>query len=94
MAASKAKRKAAEAAFERLLLACGKRRATAYNDIGGWELDYADCYGGFRVEEIINKGGAVRTPLGDTRMDADEFVRACYFLREAVLSGILAPKRR
>lgn len=52
-------RKDAEAAFERLCKLLGKRKATAYNDIGGWNLSYSE-YHGFSVEEITNSSDAIK----------------------------------
>lgn len=92
MPATKKQRANAEAAFDRLCRALKKRKAIAYNDVGGWSLDYADCYGGFNVEEVGTKTGGVRHPLGDRRMSADEFERCVDFLREAVLNEIVIPK--
>lgn len=77
-------RKDAEACFERLLKVTGHRHADSWNDVGGWQLDYAGCYGGYVVEEICTPGGGVRHPLGDRRRTAREFCEAVWFAERAI----------
>lgn len=72
-------RKDAEAAFDRLCEATGHRKATAYNDVGAWALDYVACYGGYVVESPVNDGGGIIHPLGERRRTAREFCDAVRF---------------
>ena len=60
-------------------MACGKRIAEDYNDVGAWRLDWNPSYGGGNIEEIISTGGAVRHPLGSMRRNAREFYDAAWF---------------
>jgi hypothetical protein len=77
-------RKDAEAAFDRLCAATGHRRATAYNDVGGWSLDYAACYGGFVIESPCNDGGGITQPFGSRRRTAREFCDVVRFAIDAI----------
>lgn len=52
--------------------------------IGGWVLDENPSYGGYVVTEIMNAGGGVCTPLGETRMPAAQFVRSVRFALDAI----------
>lgn len=65
--------------FQWLLEALGKREASTYNDVGGWRLDYAPYYGGYRVVEITNEGGAERHPIFRQRLSAREFCQCVQF---------------
>lgn len=69
----------AESAFTALALACGKRVATSYNDVGAWRLHYEATGGGYNIEEIIGTHGSVCHPLGRRRRDAREFYGLCWF---------------
>jgi hypothetical protein len=77
-------RKDAENAFERLLTATGNRRSTSWNDVGGWNLDYAACYGGYVVEEVNNPSGGISQPFGSQRRTAREFVDCVRFACDAI----------
>ena len=77
-------RKDAEHAFERLLAMTGKRKATSWNDVGGWTLDYAPIYGGYNVEEISSPSGGVSQPFGMQRRTAREFCDTVRFLADAL----------
>lgn len=58
--------------------------ATDYNDVGGYSLDYASAYGGYRVERVENEQGGVTTPLGNTRRPATEMWHTLYFATDAI----------
>lgn len=66
-------RKDCEAALGRLASALGLRVATSYGDVGGLQLDYAACYGGYAVGQIANAMGGVSAPFGHWRVPAREF---------------------
>lgn len=72
-------RKDAERAFDRLLEAYGKRRATSYCDVGGWTLDYVAQYGGCVIEEVTSPGGGITQPLGSGRVSCREFCQQVNF---------------
>lgn len=76
-----------EAVFGRLLTVLGKPRAQRWNDVGGWSLDYAACYGGWVITEVVNMDGGITHPLGEGRLPAREFVRAMHFAIRTV--GVL-----
>lgn len=84
MAADRYTRRDAQAAFERLMAACGARPAASYDDVGGWTLDYAACYGGYVVQAIFNERGAIAQPFGWSRRSARDFCRAVGFAVAAV----------
>lgn len=65
--------------FDHYLKAMGKRPATAYNDVGGWGLDYNPSYGGYVIYEVINKGGAQSHPLGSGRRSPSAFYDMLWF---------------
>lgn len=77
-------RKQVEAAFDRFLAELGGRRATRYDDVGGYRLDYAAEYGGYNVEQVTSKGGAVSLPLGLIRRKANEMFDTLDFARAAL----------
>lgn len=52
--------------------------------IGTWSLDYNPIYGGYNVEEIVNESGAIRHPLGGTRMKGEAFSNALSMVAEAL----------
>ena len=83
-------RKDAEAAFDRLCQATGHRRATAWDDHGAWTLDYAACYGGFVVEEILSDSGGVTQPFGSRRHSAREFCQMVRFAIDAMSQKVTA----
>lgn len=59
-------KKQAQKAFELLLILCSKEEYKSCNDpdkIGKWQFTY-NSYSGYYIEEIVNKGGAVKQPLG------------------------------
>jgi hypothetical protein len=55
----------------------GGKVSAGYNDVGGYALDYAACYGGWRIIQICNESGGQRdvTP----RMPATQFWEALHF---------------
>jgi hypothetical protein len=57
-------RKDAEAALNRLCAATGRRRANWHGDIGALQLDYAACYGGFVVHEVVTRLAACHLQNG------------------------------
>lgn len=78
-----------EAAVKRLAALCGK----VYMDqpwvnhkavIGAWTLDHNSVYGGYRVEEICNEGGAIREPLLRQRLSGSEMLSAVNMAADAV----------
>lgn len=73
-----------EAVFDRLLNALGKRRATSYSDVGGWQLDHNSIYGGYNIEEIASTSGGVSQPFGPMRMKAGPFAEAMQFALRAL----------
>jgi hypothetical protein len=77
-------RKDAERALGRLAVATGHRIADSYNDVGGWTLDYASCYGGFVVHEVYNETGGISLPFGHERRTAREFCDAVRFALYAI----------
>lgn len=66
-------------AFARFLEATGRRAATSHNDVGGLRLDYAACYGGYNIEEISTKTGAVSHPFGGDRVPAYTMYKMLHF---------------
>lgn len=70
--------------FARLCAALGKRQARAYNDVGGWRIDYQPGYGGIVIEEILNSGGGVGHPIIPMRMSPREFVDTIHFTLRAM----------
>ncbi len=80
-------RKDVEGAFELLCATLGKRIATAYNDVGAWQLDHNSIYGGFVIEEVVNVHGGVSRPMGDQRCNAREFRQMCLFTVRAIQSA-------
>jgi hypothetical protein len=59
--------------FAHLARACGRRVATAFNDVGAWGLDYNPVYGGYVIYEVANEGGAQHHPFGSERHKAAPF---------------------
>lgn len=55
--------------------AVGGRVAASYNDVGGYRLDHAACYGGYRIERIETESGGV-SDVFTVRLPAGEFVTA------------------
>lgn len=49
--------------------------------IGSWELDYAPCYGGWVINEIVNESGGVMSPFGTPRMKTNAFLDFLFALR-------------
>jgi hypothetical protein len=82
-------RRDAELAFSLLCDALGKRKATDYRDKGAWTLDYAACYGGYVVHELLPSGG-ITEPFGSTRVSAREFCGRVNFLVRALDSREVA----
>lgn len=70
-------------AFDRFLTATGRRHAKSYDDVGGLRLDYVACYGGYNVEEISSKTGAVSHPFGSERVKPAEMYRTLHFAAKA-----------
>jgi hypothetical protein len=67
-----------EGLFKTFTKACGRRVATAYNDVGGWGLDYSE-YGGYVIYEVANSGGAQHQPFGHERRKGQEMWYAMHF---------------
>lgn len=66
-------KKQVENKFKFFIEAIGGKVASSYNDVGGYRLDYASCYGGYNIEQISNDSGAVSHPFGCARKKAGEF---------------------
>lgn len=63
-----------ENALEYFCSLSGERVATNYNDVGGLEVDYAACYGGYIINRIANENGAVSMAFGHGRRSASEML--------------------
>lgn len=72
------------AAFDHYLKAIGKRPARAWNDVGGWGLDYNPAYGGYVIYEVANEGGGQSRPLGDRRRSASAFYDMLWFATRSI----------
>jgi hypothetical protein len=79
-------RKDVESALVLFCKAFGYHLAGSWNDVGGLQLDHAACYGGYVVEEITSKGGAVSRPFGDYRRPAGEMRDTLLFAYRAKVS--------
>lgn len=77
-------RKEVESVFGIFVRAMNGHVATAYNDVGGYVLDYAGGYGGYRVGRVHNEAGGVDTPFGWTRRPAREMVDTLRFAIDAL----------
>lgn len=51
---------------------------------GGWQLDYARCYGGWQIQEIDNDKGGIYCPLGHRRHSAKDLLNMICFARECL----------
>jgi hypothetical protein len=71
-----------ESRFKALCDALGKRVATDYKDVGAWSLDYARCYGGFVIVEIMAHGE--KHPFGHERVSASELYTMINFALRAI----------
>ena len=84
-------RKEIEGVFNLWVNSINGRIAKSYNDTGAYRLDYAACYGGYRVERICNASGGV-SDIFNTRLPAWEFVTALRYamrtLEEARLEHV------
>jgi hypothetical protein len=72
-------RKQIEAAFHQFATAHGERVATAYNDVGALELDYAPLYGGYRINRIVTEGDGVSMPYGERRYSPAQMLAMLQF---------------
>ena len=70
--------------FALFLKAIGGRPAQAYNDVGGYLLDYNPTYGGYNVERVVGVGGGIDQPFGSGRMKPSEFWYAMRFAMDAI----------
>ena len=77
-------RKDAERAFELLCKVTEHRQARAWNDVGGWQLDYNSAYGGYVVHEVVTASGGVSEPLGSMRRTARDFCQSVNFAVRAI----------
>lgn len=68
-------KKEVQAVFKNWLQEISAREATAFNDIGAYRLDYNSIYGGYCIEQIMNKNGGVAIVLNQ-RLSAFNFVQA------------------
>lgn len=71
-------------AFAIFVKAIGGHAARDYRDVGGYVLNYAGYYGGYRVEQFSNEHGGVDTPFGHLRRPAREMVDTMRFAIDAV----------
>lgn len=67
------------AVFERFCKVHGFKKAAAWNDVGGLELDHNSVYGGWCINKVENEGGGVSCPFVCIRMGNTEFVTAMRF---------------
>lgn len=58
-------------ALEYFCRSTGERVATAWNDVGGLEIDYSP-YGGYIIHRISNSSGGVSMVFGHGRRSASE----------------------
>ena len=72
-------RKNVEDVFEIFVKKIGGHVATAYNDMGGYRLDYTACYGGYNVERVVNDGGKISFPFGSSRQGIREMYFTLHF---------------
>ena len=77
-------RQVAENQFKRLCDALGKRVATSYNDVGAWQLNYAQCYGGYQIQEIVTSTGGISEPFSSSRMSGKELYDYVNFALRAI----------
>lgn len=70
------------AAVKIFLKAHGLRAAESYTDAGGYVLDHASEYGGYRLEMIEASTGR-DTPFGTRRYPAKQFVQMLGFAAQA-----------
>ena len=74
-----------DATFRTFCAQSGLRAATAWNDVGGLQLDYNSAYGGFQVQRIENASGGVSLPFGAGRLphgamaDTFRFASAAFY---------------
>ena len=77
-------RKQVEGIFEVFIKTIGGHVATAYNDVGGYRLDYVGGYGGYNVERISNAGGGIDQPFGSERRSPSEMWATLHFALRVV----------
>jgi len=63
-----------ENALQYFCTCSGERIADSYNDVGGLEVDYAACYGGYIINRIANEKGAVSMAFGQGRRSASDML--------------------
>lgn len=55
-----------------------------YRTVGAWTLDYAGCYGGWVIEQIDSKFGAIDHPFGHKRHNISQMYAMICFSRESL----------
>lgn len=65
--------------FERLLVALNLRKATSYNDVGGYSLDFHSGYGGYVISVVHNEHGGIDHPFGHGRRKTKEMFDVLQF---------------
>lgn len=70
-------RKQIEGTFKVWVQLVGGHIASSYNDAGGYALDYAACYGGWRIVQMTNPQGGQQDVT--SRMPATQFWEALHF---------------
>lgn len=72
-----------ETQFERFLVALNLRKATSYNDVGGYSLDFQSAYGGYVIEVVNNSSGGIDHPFGHGRRKTKEMFDVLQFWNNA-----------
>lgn len=74
MSSMRVSRRDVQGYFEHWCKRHGFRVAASYKDVGGLTMDYAGCYGGYRIERVYNAEGAVDQPFGAKRFKAAQMI--------------------
>ena len=72
-----------QSAFTVWLKAIGGHEAIQYNDANGYRLDYAACYGGWRIEQVASDGHGIRN-VNNQRMPSGAFRQALNLASESI----------
>lgn len=77
-------KKDVELVFERFVKTSGNRIARSWDDVGGWQLDYDSCYGGWQIQVIANSNGGVSLPFGSERFNHSSMCSNLWFAEKAL----------
>ena len=80
---SRTTKKEIQSAFRIWVKAINGHEATVYNDANGYSLDYAACYGGWCIEQVMPDGHGVRN-INYQRMPSGAFRQALNLASESV----------